>query len=120
MVQRRATREPVEKGGWSVFHTWFTGGFILNPVVSAPFRGLGAEGWFGWYENLKIEQLTQEWLDAEDEDTRKKIAAAIQRENYAQVPTVTLGQFQIPTAYRNSLAGKLEFTGPLFWNVKRG
>src|ERR1700730_1038061 len=119
VVQRRATREPVEKGGWSVFHTWFTGGFTLNPVVSAPFRGLGAAGWFGWYENSKIEQLTQEWLDAKDEDTRKKIAAAIQLENYAQVPTVTLGQFQIPTAYRTSLTGKLEFTGPLFWNVKR-
>ena len=42
VVQRRANREPVENGGWSVFHTWFTGGFILNPVVSAPFRGLGA------------------------------------------------------------------------------
>ena len=35
VVQRRATREPVEKGGWSVFHTWFTGGFTLNPVVGA-------------------------------------------------------------------------------------
>ena len=119
VVQRRATRESVEKGGWSVFHTWFTGGFILNPVVSAPFRGLGAAGWFGWYENPKIEQLTQEWLDAEDEEARKTIAAAIQLENYTQVPTVTLGQFQIPTAYRRSLVGKLEFTGPLFWNVKR-
>jgi hypothetical protein len=43
-----------------------------------------------WYENLKIEQLNQEWLDAEDEGTRKKIAAAIQLENYAQRPTVTL------------------------------
>ena len=87
--------------------------------LRAPFRGLGAAGWFGWYENPTIEQLTQEWLDAKDEDARKKIAAAIQLENYAQVPTVTLGQFQIPTAYRKSLIGKLEFTGPLFWNVKR-
>ena len=120
VVQRRATKEPVEKGGWSMFHTWFTGGFILNPVVTAPFRGQGAAGWFGWYDNPKIEQLTQEWLDAKDEDARKKIAAAIQLENYAQVPTVTLGQFQIPTAYRKSLAGKLECTGPLFWNVRRG
>src|SRR5690242_16301788 len=119
VVQRRATKEPVEKGGWSVFHTWFTGGFILNPVVSAPFRGLGAAGWFGWYENPKVEQLTQDWLDAKDDAERKKIAAAIQVENYTQVPTVTLGQFQIPTAYRKSLAGKLEFTGPLFWNVRR-
>jgi peptide/nickel transport system substrate-binding protein len=119
VVQRRVSKEPVEKGGWSVFHTWFTGGFILNPVVSAPFRGQGAGGWFGWYDNPKVEQLTQEWLDAKDPDGRKKIAAAIQQENYEQVPTVTLGQFQIPTAYRKSLQGKLESNGPLFWNVKR-
>ena len=111
VVQRRASKEPVEKGGWSIFHTWFTGGFILNPVVTAPFRGAGATAWFGWYDNPKIEQLTQDWLDAKDEDARKKIAAAIQIENYTQVPTVNLGQFQIPTAYRKSLAGKLEATG---------
>ncbi len=119
VVQRRNSKEPVEKGGWSIFHTWFTGGFIINPVVTAPFRGQGMAGWFGWYDNPKVEQLTQEWLDAKDEEGRKKIAAAIQDENYAQVPTVTLGQFQIPTAYRKSLAGRLECTGPLFWNVKR-
>jgi hypothetical protein len=40
-------------------------------------------------------------------------------ENYTQVPTVTLGQFQIPTAYRKSLAGKVEATGPMFWNIRR-
>ncbi len=119
VVQRRASKEPVEKGGWSIFHTWFTGGFIVNPVVSAPFRGQGAAGWFGWYDNPKIEAMTQEWLDAKDEDGRKKVAAAIQQENYAQVPTVTLGQFQIPTAYRKSLAGRLECNGPIFWNVRR-
>jgi peptide/nickel transport system substrate-binding protein len=119
VVQRRSSKEPVEKGGWSVFHTWFTGGFIINPVVTAPFRGQGANGWFGWYDNPKIEQMTQEWLDAKDADERKKIGGAIQQENYAQVPTVTLGQFQIPTAYRKSLQGRLECNAPLFWNVKR-
>jgi peptide/nickel transport system substrate-binding protein len=119
VVQRRASKEPVEKGGWSIFHTWFTGGFTLNPVVTAPFRGAGATAWFGWYDNPKIEQLTQDWLEPKDEDARKKIAAAIQIGNSTQVPTVNLGQFQIPTAYRKSLAGKLEATGPLFWNIKR-
>ncbi len=49
-----------------------------------------------------------------------KVAAAIQHENYDQVPTVTLGQFQIPTACRKSLTRRLAATGPLFWNVKRG
>ncbi|MCC6716482.1 MAG: ABC transporter substrate-binding protein [Acetobacteraceae bacterium] len=119
VVQRRATKEPVEKGGWSIFHTWFTGGFILNPVITPPYRGLGEKGWFGWYDNPKIEQMTDAWLDAKDEAGRKKIAADIQAENYRQVPTINLGQFQIPTAWRDSLQGKLVATGPLFWNIKR-
>ncbi len=119
VVQRRATREPVEKGGWSIFHTWFTGGFILNPIITPPFRGLGDKGWFGWYENAKVEELTQKWLDAADDAERMKVAMTIQAENYDKVPTVNLGQFQVPTAWRNSLTGKLEATGPLFWNIRR-
>jgi peptide/nickel transport system substrate-binding protein len=117
VVQRRASKEPVDKGGWSVFHTWFSGGFILNPVVSAPFRG--ANGWFGWYVNQKVEDLTKAWLQAPDLDTRKKIAAEIQDENFRQVPTITLGQFQIPTAYRTSLKDIVSCSSPLFWGVKR-
>jgi peptide/nickel transport system substrate-binding protein len=117
VVQRRASKEPVEKGGWSVFHTWFSGGFVLNPVVSAPFRG--ANGWFGWYVNQKVEDLTKAWLKAPDMDTRKKIAAEIQAENFTQVPTITLGQFQIPMAYRTSLKDIVPCSSPLFWGVKR-
>jgi peptide/nickel transport system substrate-binding protein len=119
VVQRRVSKEPVEKGGWSVFHTWFTGGFILNPVVSAPFRGAGASGWFGWYQNQKVEDLTTQWLKAPDLESRKKIAAEIQDENFREVPTITLGQFQIPTAYRTSLKDMVSCSSPLFWGVKR-
>jgi hypothetical protein len=35
------------------------------------------------------------------------------------VPTVTLGQFQIPTAYRKCLAGRVENSSPVFWNLRR-
>jgi peptide/nickel transport system substrate-binding protein len=119
VVQRRASKEPVDKGGWSIFHTWFTGGFILNPVVSAPFRGQGAKGWFGWYDNPKVEQLTHDWLMAPDLASRKKIAQEIQVENFSQVPTITLGQFQIPTAYRKNLTDKVACSSPLFWGLKR-
>ena len=31
LVQRRVSREPVEKGGWSIFHTWWPGISIMNP-----------------------------------------------------------------------------------------
>jgi peptide/nickel transport system substrate-binding protein len=119
VVQRRASREPAEKGGWSVYHTWFTGGFILNPVITPPYRGTGDKGWFGWYSNPKVEQLTQDWLDAKDDAGRMKIAMAIQAENFDKAPTCNLGQFQIPTAWRKTLTGKLEGTGPFFWNIRR-
>jgi peptide/nickel transport system substrate-binding protein len=119
VVQRRVSREPVEKGGWSVFHTWFTGGFVLNPVVTAPFRGQGANGWFGWYDNPKIESLTDAWLAAPDAGSRAVIAAEIQTENFSQVPTINLGQFQIPTAYRKNLTGQVPCSSPLFWGLKR-
>jgi peptide/nickel transport system substrate-binding protein len=119
VVQRRTSKEPVDKGGWSVFHTWFTGGFILNPVVNAPFRGQGMSGWFGWYSNPKVEALTEDWLKAPDLADRKKIADEIQTENFARVPTITLGQFQIPTAYRSNLTGKINCSSPLFWGLRR-
>ena len=65
--------------------------------------------------------MTQQWLDAKDDDTRKKIAAAIQLENYAQVPTaVTSTRFQIPTAYRKSLAGKLEYHQGRYCGISDG
>lgn len=119
VVQRRGSKEPADKGGWSIFHTWFTGGFILNPIITPPYRGLGDKGWFGWYTNAKVEQLTQDWVEAKDDAARKSIAAAIQDENYSQVPTINLGQFQIPTAWRKNLTGKVVTTGPMFWNIRR-
>jgi ABC-type transport system substrate-binding protein len=36
VVQRRATREPVENGGWSAFHTWFT--VASSSIRSSPRR----------------------------------------------------------------------------------
>ncbi|HET6608060.1 MAG TPA: ABC transporter substrate-binding protein, partial [Rhodopila sp.] len=67
----------------------------------------------------KVEDLTAQWLKAPDLESRKKIAAEIQAENFREVPTVTLGQFQIPTAYRISLKDIVPCSSPVFWGVKR-
>ena len=48
VVQRRASMEPVEKGGWSVFHTYGSSGGYASPATSALVRGQGKAGWFGW------------------------------------------------------------------------
>ena len=47
VVQRRASREPTERGGWSLFHTWFD---HADPAGHLSIRGngTGPGSWFGW------------------------------------------------------------------------
>ncbi|MCB4820841.1 ABC transporter substrate-binding protein [Roseicella aerolata] len=118
LVQRRVSKEPVEKGGWSIFHTWWPGISIINPAVNAPIRGQGERGWFGWYSNPRIEELTAAWLVAEGEAEQKRIAEQIQQESWQQVPFLPLGQFFIRTAHRG-VTGVLKGTSPYPWNVRR-
>jgi len=58
LTQRRASREPVEKGGWSIVHTWAPSVIIGDPVQQFFARGLGASGWFGWFDGR--------WSDPDD------------------------------------------------------
>ncbi len=119
VIQRRASREPVDKGGWSIFHT--TGGAVLygSPATSALTRGQGDAGWFGWWKNDEAEKLTQDWLYAPDEAGQKAAAAAIDRLVLDQAPTIPLGQFTIRTAFRSDLTGMIEGTAPYPWGVRR-
>jgi peptide/nickel transport system substrate-binding protein len=118
LVQRRNSREPVERGGWSVFHTWWFGTSLAHPAISTVIRGLGTRGWAGWFENAKVESLTAEWLSAATEAERDTLAAGIHRETMDTLPSLPLGRFFINTAYNRNLRGMLECTSPLPWNLE--
>lgn len=119
VVQRRAKRDPVEQGGWSVFHTWWPGLSIYNPAINATLRGQGERGWFGWYRNDRVEQLTAAWLEARTEEEQKRMADEIQRESFEKAPIVPLGRFLIRTAHRTEIGHLLNGTAPYPWNVRR-
>ena len=119
-MQRRASKNPINAGGWSIFHTWWPSDSILNPVVSAILRGQGDKGWFGWFDNAKIEALNTQFLTAPDNAARMKITGAVQREGFAQAPTVPLGLFYIRSAHQKSLKDLLVSQAPFFWSVRRG
>jgi len=119
VIQRRNSREGVEKGGWSIFHTTGSTTGWSNPALSYLVRGQGAKGWFGWYESAAAEALAEEWLYAPDDAGQKKAAAALGRLALQDTATVPLGAFQIRTAYRKSLTGVLKGSAPYPWGVKR-
>lgn len=119
VVQRRGSRESVDKGGWSIFHTWIQAvGNTLPPTIIYT-RGQGATGWFGWYENKAFETLNQQWLAARDESDRVRLAGEMQNISAEDAPSVPLGVFRIRTAYRSDLTGIVEGSGPFPWGVRR-
>jgi peptide/nickel transport system substrate-binding protein len=119
LITRRASREPVDKGGWSLFFTWFVGSDMVSPAVNAPLRSAGEKSWFGWPTNPRIETMRNAWFEASDLDTQRKIARDIQEEAFSTVPYIPTGQFSQPTAYRNSLTGVIVAPVTFLWNVEK-
>jgi peptide/nickel transport system substrate-binding protein len=119
LIQRRANRGPVDQGGWSVFHSWWTGEALVNPAMNAIIRGQGAEGWAGWYESARMEELNSRWLQEPTEQGRTAVAAEMQSLAFEDVPSVPLGLFFIRTAYRRTLTGMVEGPAPYPWGVRR-
>ncbi len=117
-IQRRSSREPVGKGGWSLFVT--TGAAVgqATPAVSPLMRGQGRGGWFGWWTSAEAEALTQAWLDAADEAARAAIAGQLNRLGMTEVSSVPLGQIYARTAYRRTLAGIRPGLAPYPWGVR--
>src|SRR5947208_11662764 len=120
LITRRTSKEPVEKGGWSIFHTWTAAPDFFSPAVNLPLRANGEKAWFGWPTDPKIEELIHAWLDAPDLAAQKKLAADIQVEAYTNdVPYVPTGQFVAPTAYRKNLEGIIIAPVVFLWNVEK-
>ena len=57
LVQRRASKEPVERGGWSMIHTTSSGQTLTLPVFHLFLRANGPNAWFGWPTDAEIERL---------------------------------------------------------------
>ena len=120
VVQRRASKEPVERGGWSVFCTGWEGLNLNDPAGHYPVMGNGQSAWFGWPDNPEIEALRAQWYDAPDAAAQKKATDEIQRAAFRKVPYIPLGQYFQPIAVRDTVSGVLESPFPIFWNVRKG
>jgi peptide/nickel transport system substrate-binding protein len=120
LITRRTSKEPVEKNGWSIFHTWTSAPDFFSPAVNILVRGSGEKAWFGWPSDGKIEALIDAWFKAPDLAVQKKLAADIQIEAYTNdIPYVPTGQFVVPTAYRKNLDGIIIAPVVFLWNVEK-
>ena len=118
VVQRINNRQPLDKGGWSIFGSFWGGWDFINPAGYLPLRGNGQAAWNGWPTDPAMEALRAKWLLAQDEASQKTIAEQIQIQAWQDVPFLPLGLYFQPTAYRSDLTGMLKGL-PLFTGLKR-
>ena len=118
VIQRRVSREPVEKGGWSALLTTFGSFDMADPAAHQPLRGNGKDAWFGWPTIPKLEELRTAWFAAPDEASRKTICQEMQRVAIDQVAYIPVGSYKSVTAFRKNLTGRV-VGFPILWNIRK-
>jgi peptide/nickel transport system substrate-binding protein len=117
--QRRASKEPPDKGGWNIFHTWHAGADCVNP---APYTALDASGdtaWFGWPKSELVQAKIAEWYTAPDLAAEKKVIAELNKAAMDHVVYIPTGFFQFKQAWRDNLSGVVKAPFPVFWDVTK-
>jgi len=117
-VQRRASREPLERGGWSMIFTSFSSFDFVDPSAHFPLRGNGANAWPGWPDIPELETLRDAWFVAGDPAEAKRIAERMQRVAMEEVPYVPVGAYKSLTGIRRDLRDRVPGFA-IFWNLKR-
>jgi peptide/nickel transport system substrate-binding protein len=118
VVQRRASKEPIDKGGWNVFFTYGGGTGNVSPASLTVIRSDPATAWFGWPNDPKMEALRLAWYDAPDLAAQKKLCAEMQAELFENPSYAPLGLFYQPTTFRSDLQSIPEGI-PQFYRVYR-
>ncbi len=104
-IQRRASKQQPDKGGWNIFFTYLNGTNNFDPAGQLGLRGNGADAWFGWPTAPKLEALRTEWFEAPDAAAQKRICEQIQVQFWQDVPYIPLGCLYAPTAHHRGLTG---------------
>ena len=119
IVQRRTSKAPLDKGGWSMFPAGAPGPEYVDPLLANTLRSNGAKAWFGWPDDPKLEAAYEAWIDAPTETERHKYEADFQLAAFTSVPTIPLGQYLPKAAWRSNVTGLLKGSAPVFWGVDK-
>jgi peptide/nickel transport system substrate-binding protein len=120
VITRRANQGPVDKGGWDIFVTSDSDYSHSDPLGVSTLMANGLQSWYGWPSNAPYEALRTQWADADTLEDRQQIAKKMQQLAWDFVPTIELGQYFSPVAYRANVKGILGMPEIIpLWNVEK-
>lgn len=116
LLVRRARQEPVAQGGWSIFSSG-----VDVPVIAQPATNILVDtrcdrnNYVGWPCSDRLEAMRTELID----DPSPAKMAAFNVAAWQELPTILLGQYLQPVAWRTSVTGLPHALILSFWNVKK-
>ncbi len=119
VVERRTSKEPLDKGGWSMFPAGFPAAECVDPLLPTGIRANGAKAWFGWPTDDKLEALRESWLDTVDAAEQMKLSEQIQARCLDLVTIIPVGQYLPAAAWGKSISAPLKGLCPIFWGVTK-
>ncbi len=119
LVGRRASMNAPADGGWNMFFTNWVIPEVWTPLVNPMINGRGKEGWFGWPDDPKLEELRTTFSQASTPEERKKAAEAVHQRAMEEVIYLPLGSYKSPAAMSKKLTGLIKAPVPVFWNLSK-
>jgi peptide/nickel transport system substrate-binding protein len=120
VVTRRSVKASDDQGRWDIFVTWDSD-YSHSDVIGLPtFQASGDKAWYGWPKSDEFEALHAKWADAATLAEQKALARQMQKVWWDFVPTLLLGRFTQPVAYRANTKGWTHMPEMIpFWNVEK-
>ncbi len=118
-VRPRPGPKAIPQGGPLSLGADQSGFDMLNPAVEQVLRCGGVQtGFFGWPDLPQIEAMRGAWIEAPDEEGRRKIAHAIKRWRCRRCLTCPLGSISAELPIGDDLQDVVKHLS-VFWNVRR-
>jgi peptide/nickel transport system substrate-binding protein len=118
LTQRRASKAPVDQGGWNLFVTNATVTGISNPLLDNYAKHCDS-AWYGWPCDPAVVALTDAWAAETDPARRRQLTLDLERLHLKDVTQVPLGQYQSLIAYRKNLTGVIPGPALFYWGIDK-
>jgi peptide/nickel transport system substrate-binding protein len=116
LVVRRAKKDPADKGGWNIFQSGTDVATASQPATNILVdTRCDQNNYVGWPCSDTLEAMRTDLIDA---PSASKIEA-YSRALWDQLPSLLLGQYTQPVAYRSNITGLQHGVVLAFWNVRK-
>ncbi len=116
LVVRRARQDAPEKGGWHIFQSGTDVATITNPATNILVDArCDRNNYVGWPCSEKLEAMRTQMIDAPTPALLEAYSKAL----WTELPSLILGQYRQPVAWRKSISGLTHGQYLAFWNIEK-